>query len=219
MTKQVLPEGSSADQWLIEAALDEGTGSHQCPVTVDPGQTLCPSKTFLTPVLGPRVPERETGQTRGRRCLLTRFSRSEFGGGEGEPRGPRGGSVGPGAGPGLRGAGSGSSNLPPPGGVAPTRTSYALLSSPWRPRYLSENADAGHENSGKGYGRGARAQPPDAGTPLAGGWGRGVWARPAGLHAGNQRAPGNVQSLRVGGWVLSDIAKPQSCDTVHPNPQ
>lgn len=51
---------------------------------------------------------------------------------------------------------------------APTHTSYALLSSPCRPKYLSENADAGHRQRKAGYpGRGC-AEPQMRGRPLAG---------------------------------------------------
>jgi len=42
----------------------------------------------------------------------------------------------------------GANRGPSQAAAAPRHTSYARLSSPWRPRYLSENADAGRKQRG-----------------------------------------------------------------------
>lgn len=55
----------------------------------------------------------------------------------------------------------------------PTHTSYALLSSPWRPKYLSENADAGQKEKDAGLPEACRWAAPRRGGTLGTGLGTG----------------------------------------------
>lgn len=100
----------------------------------------------------------------------------------------------------------------------PTPTSYALLSSPWRPKYLSENADAGHKQRKAGLpeASGCRA-PRRGGRPWHGAGGGAVHSSAGQTFV--SKTPLNLQVFaqvistvvtfkyaRAGGWVLSNIA-------------
>lgn len=186
MAWQVVSENFSVAQpgaYLLKAepALDEGTGCHPCRRPWIPGQTVCPSEDFSN------SPPCLSGARKGKRtdpgeAPLTRvhgpvegFLRASLVGERGSPAGPgreRGSQNWAG---GQRGAREGFRRGGPSSPDSPScphvpRMPYCQVrGGPGTSRRMQTLET---RRAGQGYPRGAGAEPPDAGTPLAGGWGR-----------------------------------------------